>query len=301
MKWNYIIVGAGISGIALAQRLRGEGYSVLILEKSKGVGGRMATRRWKDQLFDHGAQQIRIHPLTKPLYDQWSQENLLSNWKAGYVICPLGMSKLAKSAATNLKLQLEKKAILIHKTENHYKIECEEGSHFLSENLVLSSPLPQSLKLLNDSNIQYNPTLEEIHYAKALVFLVSHNENFSSQLPDYQEWPTGPVFSVTNQSKKFNKLGFAYTFTMSADWSENHFDMQDEAVLFHFKQALEQLKFSLPEGSELQIKKWRFSHPTSTWTNKFYHVENEKIVLIGDAFGGPSVNGAILSALEFKS
>jgi renalase len=300
-EWHYIIIGAGISGMTLAQRLRSKGLSVLILEKSKGVGGRMATRRWNDQLFDHGAQHIRMNPKTQSLLDQWSHENLLSPWQENSFICPLGISKLAKSMAAHLEIQLEKKVIHVQKIDTNYKLSSEDGSHFITKNLVLSSPLPQSLQLLSHSNINYDKKLESIQYAKALVFLVSHKSALNFQLPDYQEWNSGPLFSITNQNKKFDKPGFAFTFTMSPDWSDTHFELNDELLNTHFKQTLDLLKFQIPQSSELQIKKWRYSHPTSTWTDKFYTVENEKIELIGDAFGGPSINGAAYSALELKT
>jgi len=39
------IVGAGISGLSAAGRIRQAGLDVVILEKSRGLGGRASTRR----------------------------------------------------------------------------------------------------------------------------------------------------------------------------------------------------------------------------------------------------------------
>ena len=49
------IIGAGMSGLALAQQLQ-VSAEVKILDKSRGFGGRMATRMRGDYQFDHGAQ-----------------------------------------------------------------------------------------------------------------------------------------------------------------------------------------------------------------------------------------------------
>ena len=38
---DIIIIGGGISGSYLSSKLKKHGYKVLIIEKSKGVGGRM--------------------------------------------------------------------------------------------------------------------------------------------------------------------------------------------------------------------------------------------------------------------
>jgi renalase len=38
-------VGAGLAGLICAQKLQRAGYQVAVLEKSRGLGGRLATRR----------------------------------------------------------------------------------------------------------------------------------------------------------------------------------------------------------------------------------------------------------------
>ncbi|MFN3688971.1 NAD(P)-binding protein [Salinarimonas sp.] len=53
------IVGAGLSGIVAARDLAAVGFRVRVFEKSRGVGGRMATRRGDAGAFDHGAQYMR--------------------------------------------------------------------------------------------------------------------------------------------------------------------------------------------------------------------------------------------------
>lgn len=50
------IVGAGTAGLAAAQRLRKPDLVITLFDKSRGLGGRMATRRIEDLQFDHGAQ-----------------------------------------------------------------------------------------------------------------------------------------------------------------------------------------------------------------------------------------------------
>ena len=53
-----LIVGAGASGILLARRLLERGVPALVLEKSRGVGGRVATRRIGTKKFDHGISSL---------------------------------------------------------------------------------------------------------------------------------------------------------------------------------------------------------------------------------------------------
>lgn len=50
------VVGAGMAGVACARTLLQAGHQVTLIEKSRGYGGRMATRETAFGTFDHGAQ-----------------------------------------------------------------------------------------------------------------------------------------------------------------------------------------------------------------------------------------------------
>ncbi len=54
--FDNIIIGAGLAGLHLCSHLKKD--ETLIIEKSRGVGGRMATRRINDLPVDHGVQYI---------------------------------------------------------------------------------------------------------------------------------------------------------------------------------------------------------------------------------------------------
>lgn len=59
---DVLIIGAGVSGLLLGSHL---GDRAIILEKSRGVGGRIANRRLEDQGFDHGAPYLVDDPLVR--------------------------------------------------------------------------------------------------------------------------------------------------------------------------------------------------------------------------------------------
>ena len=50
------VVGAGVAGLACAQRLRASGRTVVVFDKGRRPGGRVSTRRHDGLQFDHGAQ-----------------------------------------------------------------------------------------------------------------------------------------------------------------------------------------------------------------------------------------------------
>lgn len=59
-KLNIAIVGAGMAGITASRTLAQAGHSVTVFEKSRGYGGRMATRSSEFGGFDHGSQYFTV-------------------------------------------------------------------------------------------------------------------------------------------------------------------------------------------------------------------------------------------------
>lgn len=84
------VVGAGLAGAACARELADAGFDVQVLDKSRGVGGRMATRRaeWigadgvaTPARFDHGAPAFEV--LTEPflrVVEAAAKAGLLQPW-----------------------------------------------------------------------------------------------------------------------------------------------------------------------------------------------------------------------------
>lgn len=63
-----IIIGAGISGLAAAKKLKDKGFSVIVLESQEKIGGRLRTDRSLGIAFDEGASWIHGpngNPITK--------------------------------------------------------------------------------------------------------------------------------------------------------------------------------------------------------------------------------------------
>jgi renalase len=57
---NAAVIGAGLAGVSAAVRLRDAGWRVVVFEKSRGWGGRCATKRIEDCVVDHGAQYFTM-------------------------------------------------------------------------------------------------------------------------------------------------------------------------------------------------------------------------------------------------
>ncbi len=115
------VVGAGLAGLTCARRLAAGGLAVRVFEKSRGLGGRLATRRsragWH---FDHGAQFVTargagfralLRDLAaagavrawRPRLADRAQRDAAAVWWVGTP----GMSALARPLAAGLEVQCE--------------------------------------------------------------------------------------------------------------------------------------------------------------------------------------------------
>lgn len=54
------VIGAGVAGIGAARLLVEAGCRVVVFDKSRGLGGRCATKRWEGHSVDHGAQYFTM-------------------------------------------------------------------------------------------------------------------------------------------------------------------------------------------------------------------------------------------------
>lgn len=88
---HYAVIGAGMAGVACARTLVQAGHQVTLFEKSRGAGGRMATRETEFGSFDHGTQYFTVR---NPLFARALETvpGLCRPWSANAVrvLDPLG-------------------------------------------------------------------------------------------------------------------------------------------------------------------------------------------------------------------
>ena len=305
--FDTIIIGAGLSGLSCAQKLT-KSMGVLVLDKSRGVGGRMASRRTLNTKFDHGAQFYRLKNDITSLHTQWNLENLTSLWFKSdlgeHWNAKKGMTAFAKSIATNLNIELEKEVHTIANENSVWKIKTLNNEVYECKKLIFTSPVPQTLAILDRSQLikriqpEIYQSLLSITYSKALILLVTLEQDIVIN-NGYEEFQDSDFFSISNQKTKGVSDIPAYTITMSDKISNQLFDQPDptshDKILEIFKNHFPQAKVI---GSEL--KKWRYCQAKAIYKDLYCEVL-PNVFLIGDAFGGASLLGAIRSANSLSS
>jgi renalase len=152
------IIGAGMAGLACARTLADRGAKVRLFEKSRGLGGRCATRR--DALhglqFDHGVQFVRAKGGAFGAYlDGLRADGTAMHWpaadgdgKKAYVTVP-GMSALARPVAQGLDVTTASRIISMSRVSIGWTLIDESGaSHGPFDAVILAIPAPQAAELL---------------------------------------------------------------------------------------------------------------------------------------------------------
>lgn len=180
---NIAVIGAGLSGLACAQQLQQAGYTVTVFEKSRGVGGRMSTRRvsdepdnktadsWQSWQCDHGAQYFTARdPAFVRQTNQWLAAGVISVWSpnlhsfgvkpdsrqsqpsAGvtrFVGVP-GMTAPVRQLASELSVRLQSRVIAVSKQAQQWMLALEHDSTLAGpfDQLVFALPAQQLDDLL---------------------------------------------------------------------------------------------------------------------------------------------------------
>ena len=169
------VVGAGLAGAGIADALREEPVSVTVLEKSRGVGGRAATRRRDGCHYDHGANYIKdSDERTRELLESLGNDGLADidapvwpfaadgtiseserpeahkwTWEAG-------ITQLAKRlfGRTDADIRKETRVDTIQRDAAGWSLTDTDGStHGPFDAVVLTPPAPQTADLLRATEI----------------------------------------------------------------------------------------------------------------------------------------------------
>ncbi len=102
------IVGADMAGLAYAEGLANQGHDVVLLDKGRGPGGRMSTRRIAtsagEAYFDHGAQYFTVRDAAfRQRVEAWISQGVAAPWPSAgsdaYVGIPAMNSPVRQMAA----------------------------------------------------------------------------------------------------------------------------------------------------------------------------------------------------------
>lgn len=327
---SVLVIGAGMSGLVAARLLQDSGFSVVVLEKSRGVGGRMATRRiaaaynndTHQGRADHGAQYITVrNERFGLLIAELMRVGVVAEWKPAtrHVITPgdrqqpptryigvHGMNGIAKYLTEGLDVHLGQRVVKLEAAEQNWRVLTDKNLTFQADMLLLTAPMPQSLMLIDTIeqevlSYQERLELEGIQYNPCIAMMVVLDNASNIELSDWH--PKGGMrFSgeplrwiADNTVKGISPNVTTLTIHTGFEFAREHWETPNED-LAHI--LLAEAKHVIGSAKVLQydIHRWRYSQSFSQIEGQYlFTARPHPLAFAGDGFGGGRTEGAALS------
>ena len=304
-----VVVGAGVAGLVAARELARR-HEVLVLDKGRSVGGRLATRRIGDAVLDHGAQFFTVRgEAFRAQTDDWVGRGVARVWCRGFheradgyprYVGTAGMNSLAKDLARGLDCRCSTLAFTVRRDGDGWQVVTDDGTVERADAVVLTCPLPQTWALLAESGVELPDGLSRIEYERAISLLAVLDRPSAVPEPggvqaDAHDDANAFAFVSDHRARGVSPLP-AVTFHATVPFSHANWDRPTDELEAALRRRARPF-LGDATITTAQVKKWRFATPATIWPDPAYVVPGERIVLAGDAFAGPKVEGAYVSGL----
>ena len=154
-----VVVGAGLAGVACARTLQEAGEPVVLIDRGRRIGGRMATRRIDDRVVDLGASYVTVsEPEFGAVVDDWERRGLARPWTDTFAVAggepttgpvrwaaPGGLRSLVEDLAAGLEVVDATTVREVRRRADGWWVD-----ERLASAVVLAMPDPQAHRLLEE-------------------------------------------------------------------------------------------------------------------------------------------------------
>ncbi|MBS1717237.1 MAG: FAD-dependent oxidoreductase [Armatimonadetes bacterium] len=314
------VIGAGVSGLAAARTLHQGGAEVVVFEKSGKVGGRVATRKVGDFVFDTGASSIvprglalqsvllnelpqdELHLIQKPIYifenHHISVGDHARNSQPRYTYIN-GNATLPNLLVDGLDIRLNTSVETIEKADDGFAV---LDTKF--DRVVTATPIPQAAPLL--WGIGETRPFANSSFRSCLSILLGFTKEFE-QMPPFHALldpegrnPLGwlSIESVKSPNRAPNGCT-AIVAQLNAPFSKTHFeDADDKIVEWTLDSMARVIGPGWAEPTVKEVKRWKYSQPEGLASFESVNKPGSKVVIAGDGLLGGRVEQAYQSGLR---
>jgi predicted NAD/FAD-dependent oxidoreductase len=263
--------------------------------------------------FDHGAQFITTHTDEfAATITQLVGSGVVAPWFRGRigpngVVDPDGhtrfrgavsMNAIAKALAVGLDVRTASLVSSLVHDGKSWTVVLADGTELKADGIVVTSPVPQTLALLESGGVVLTPNdadaLAAITYDPCIALMAVLDGPSGLNEAGAVDPASGPIDWMADNFLKGISAVPAVTIHATPEFSRAQWDASDEAITASLLDAA-QLESSVIPGS-IQIQRWRYARPSIEHPERFLRLSDmPPFVCAGDAFGGAKVEGAALS------
>lgn len=294
-----LVIGAGMAGIACARALAQAGRPVRVLDKGRGIGGRMATRRaalatGQPLCFDHGAQYITPRdPGFAALIDS---SRAAARWEDGaeparYVGLP-GMSGLPRALAGGLDIASGVEVTALRREGPAWRASTRDAV-IRAGRVVLTVPAPQVAPLLGADH-PLVARQSAVAMEPCLTVMAAFPPGTPAPFVNHRP-ARGPLAFVARDNSKPQRPGGAVTWVAQATprWSAAHLEQTREEIAARMLPLLcEAVGTDPARVLHLDAHRWRHARVSAALGEPFLRDDGGTLYLGGDWCLGPRVEAA---------
>ncbi|MEM8789939.1 MAG: FAD-dependent oxidoreductase [Pseudomonadota bacterium] len=291
---DIVVIGAGMAGLACAAACAAAGRSVLVLDKGRGLGGRLATRRGDRARFDHGAQYATAkgqafaayldHARASGHVQVWQLERDRPVW----VGVP-GMSGLVRPLAQGLEVRCGVTVTGLRDAGGVLALETAAGA-LTARQIVCAIPAPQAQVLLRD--FEGIDALSRVRIAPCWAALIQ----LAAPRP---EWRSARLendvlaWAARNTAKPGRPAQpECWVLHARPDWSRANLERDGEAVADDMAAAWRVAMGDPGQIAALQAHRWRYSMTETALGQPFLPLAHGRVLVGGDWCLGARVEAA---------
>ena len=248
---DVLVIGAGISGLTIASALHKQGKTILCVEKARGSGGRLSSKRQPvgdDYVqFDLGCTAFTARtPKFKQQVSVWCDAGAITTWvnhndEHWYVGTPRS-SSITRLLANELPVQFSTRVTRLERHHSQWAVYIEghnsQQCYALVDDVVISAPAPQCYALL-PSDHALKSRLGYVTMGAQWVIMLALKDALN--INDFCVSPNDVIASISYENSKPNRQQgndlHVYCVQASVDWSNARMDYSKDKILMELTNA----------------------------------------------------------------
>lgn len=303
-KPRIAIIGAGLAGLSAAKELESRA-EVTVFDKSRGVGGRLATRYADPYKFDHGAQYFTaktdaFKTFIKPL----EEKGLIARWNANFVEFDNGaivqerqwdsnfphyvgvpkMNEIGKYLAHDMDVKLGTQIAAIERGNDKWILKDSNDNEYPNFDwVIVATPSHQAVNIL-PQNFVHKVAVSNIKMQGCFTLMLGLSE------PLELGWEAALVknsnlsWVSVNSSKPNRSKEYSLVVHSSNYWADENIDADKTWVQ---EQMLAELSALIKQDIQPKLihnvlHRWRYANVAKQETDGFLIDNTNKIAACGD-------------------
>lgn len=262
------VIGAGMAGLAVARGLTFSGHRVVVADKGRGLGGRMATRRMGALAFDHGAQYFTARgDAFRALASGLCASGAAAVWADGMIVGTPGMTAPARALAQGLTVVNGCEVKHLVRDAAGYTLLDVAGPAALPGNgsfdaVVVAVPASQAAGLLAASGVRTGAVVDAAACARMApcwALLLAFDGRID--VADRIERDDGAIRWTARNASKPGRDRSLETFVVhgSPDWSRRHLELEAAEAARLLLAEFRGMTGAVMEPSTVVAHRWRYA------------------------------------------